>query len=305
MPGISVIVSTVRFQTLPDTVQSVLAQTYQDWELILVDQSRAPETGDYLESLRDSRIRHLPQEVRGLSNGRNAGLHAASAEILAFTDDDCEAAPDWLAAIHDLFAQEKPDLLFGPLVPPPTYQPGIEFCPTYPVPKMEVYSWEAVARDIGTGLGANMILNRQAVRELGEFDPALGAGAPQIPSAEETDYVLRALAYHRRVVSAPIPPIRHTHGVRPGAQGKQLEQTGNFGVGAVHEKQLMAPYGSAARPYIHRLYAYLRRQILLNLLRGRRRQLGINRLLALQRGRAFVRRDFRLDSHLFLVDARG
>jgi glycosyltransferase involved in cell wall biosynthesis len=301
MPGISVIVSTVRFQTLPHTVQSVREQTFADWELIVIDQSHSPETRNYLTSLGDPRIQHVPQEIRGLSNGRNAGIRASSADILAFTDDDCEAEPGWLAAIQDRFREQATDILFGPLVPPPTYRPGAEFCPTYPVSQPEVYTWEALARDIGTGLGANMTLRRRAVDALGAFDPVLGAGSPQIPSAEETDYVLRALAQERRILSYPIPPIRHTYGVRPGAEGKRLEQIGNFGVGAVHQKQLLSSYGAAARPYVHQLYRTLYRHVLSNLLRGRRRQLGINRLRALLKGREYVRRHFQVDAHSLLI----
>lgn len=305
MPSLSVLISTVRFQTLPHTVQSLLGQTFSDWELLVADQSGTAEIGDYLRAQNDPRIRHLPQQQRGLSHGRNAGIRAAAADILVFTDDDCEAAPEWLAAIHALFAADKTDLLFGPVVAPPSYRPGAEFCPAYPVPVASYYSWDSVARDIGTGIGANMSLHRRVVEKLGAFDPVLGAGSAQIPSAEETDYVLRALAHGLRVYSAPLPPIVHTYGVRPGAQGKELERRGNFGVGAVQEKMLRGPYREAARPHLDRLYHYLRRQVILNLLRGRRRQLGIVRLRALRQGRAYVRRHFTVSSDALLVPKSG
>jgi glycosyltransferase involved in cell wall biosynthesis len=301
MPKISVIVCTIRPNTLPHAVQSIRAQTYSDWELLVVDQSGASDTADYLESLRDPRIKHVAQEVRGASNARNGGIHAASTDLLAYMDDDCEAEPDWLAEIWDLMQHQEVDILCGPLVPPPTYRPGLEFCPAYPVPQMEVYTWDAVARDIGTGLSANMVLRRSTVETLGTFDTVLGAGSTRIPSGEETDYVLRALAHGLRVISAPTPPVHHTFGVRPGAEGKRLEDVGNFGVGAVHAKQLLAPYGAVARPYLDQLYRYLRRHVLVNVLRGRRRHLGIRRLQALLKGRAYVRHHFQVDTNALLV----
>ncbi len=254
-----------------------------------------------LASLHDPRLRHLPLSTRGLSQARNAGLEASRAEIVAFTDDDCQPTPDWLADLQAVFAGGEADMVFGPVVAPAGYDPGTGFCPTHPVERVQRYTWQALAADQGVGIGANMSLRRRAFEVVGPFDTTLGAGSPLIPSGEETDYQLRVLAHGLYLLSAPIASVVHTYGVRPGEAGKRLQQQGNFAVGAVHEKLLLAPYGAGARSYLKQLYGRLFRQVLLNLLRGRRRHLGLNRLRAMLAGRAYVRRRFDVSDEGLLV----
>ena len=75
---------------LREAIDSVLAQTVSDWELLLVDDgstdASAAICADYAAS--DARIRMLRQPNRGLSAARNAGLAAAKGEWIAFLDGD-------------------------------------------------------------------------------------------------------------------------------------------------------------------------------------------------------------------------
>lgn len=90
-PEISVIVPVYRVEKyLNDCIDSILAQTFADFELILVDDG-SPDSCPALcdaAAARDSRIRVIHQKNRGLSGARNAGLDAAEGEWIAFVDSD-------------------------------------------------------------------------------------------------------------------------------------------------------------------------------------------------------------------------
>lgn len=94
MPRTSVIVPVYNVKAyLPKCVDSVLAQTDPDLELVLVDDGSADGSGPLCDQLAqgDSRIRVIHQENRGLGGARNTGIEAAKGEWLLFPDSD-----DWL-----------------------------------------------------------------------------------------------------------------------------------------------------------------------------------------------------------------
>ena len=102
-PEISIIVpvyKTERF--LSACIASILAQTFTDFELILVDDG-SPDSCPALcdaAAAKDSRIRVIHQKNRGLSGARNAGLDAAEGEWIAFVDSDDMLLPQALEKAH-------------------------------------------------------------------------------------------------------------------------------------------------------------------------------------------------------------
>lgn len=82
---------------MPRAVESVLAQTCADLELLVVDDGSTDGTGTYLRSVADPRVRVLTAEDRGLAAALNAGLAAASAPFVARQDADDWSAPTRLA----------------------------------------------------------------------------------------------------------------------------------------------------------------------------------------------------------------
>lgn len=79
-------------QYLDECVQSVVAQTYRDFEVILVDDGSPDNSGTICDrwAEKDSRVRVIHQENQGLSGARNTGIRAATGEYLMFLDSD-----DW------------------------------------------------------------------------------------------------------------------------------------------------------------------------------------------------------------------
>lgn len=91
MPLISVIVPVYNVEAyLPACVDSILSQTFSDFELILVDDGSPDACGAMCDSYaqKDSRIRVIHQENGGLSSARNAGLDAAKGQYVTFVDSD-------------------------------------------------------------------------------------------------------------------------------------------------------------------------------------------------------------------------
>lgn len=100
MPSVSIILPVFnRAQTVSRSVGSVLAQTYKDFELIIVDDGSADDTGRLARDFadRDRRIRCIRHETNyGQSRARNTGIAAARGRYVAFQDSDDEWLPDKL-----------------------------------------------------------------------------------------------------------------------------------------------------------------------------------------------------------------
>ena len=99
---------------LEQCVDSILAQTFSDYELILVDDGStdgSPQLCDELAE-RNSRIRVIHKPNGGLSDARNAGTAEAKGEYIIYIDsDDFVLADDFLQKVADK-AAESPDLIF-------------------------------------------------------------------------------------------------------------------------------------------------------------------------------------------------
>ena len=106
--AISVIVPVYRVEKyLPACIDSILNQTFTDFELILVDDGspdRCPEICDETAK-RDARVRVIHQANQGLSAARNAGIEAARGAWLSFVDSDDFLAPDFLETLYDAAAR--------------------------------------------------------------------------------------------------------------------------------------------------------------------------------------------------------
>lgn len=96
--------------TLAETVASVRAQTFPDWELVIVDDGSTDSTLRIAESLaaQDDRIRVIPQENRGSGGAYNTAVRNARADLLVMLSADDLLLPDHLA-VFDAFVTGNPD----------------------------------------------------------------------------------------------------------------------------------------------------------------------------------------------------
>ena len=144
------------------------------WELVIVDNGSSDDTGARLQALARSleaavTIVHEPRT--GLGRARNAGVAAARGTLLAFTDDDCYPATDYVDRVVDAFADPDRGFIGGRILlydaedHPITIR--VDSVPI-PIPPRSV---------VPTGLvqGANMAFRREVLARIGGFDDALGA----------------------------------------------------------------------------------------------------------------------------------
>ncbi len=104
-PAVSVILPTYqRRKLVKQAVESVLAQTYRDFELIVVDDGSTDGTGEALPGL-DERLRYQWQPNGGVAAARNAALRLARGSILAFLDSDDLWLRDHLAIVTEVLAR--------------------------------------------------------------------------------------------------------------------------------------------------------------------------------------------------------
>jgi len=101
----SVIVPTYnRLHLLKRTIESLLKQTFKDFEIIVVDDESTDGTAKYLADLeKNGHVIPILQTNKGPAVARNVGIRRAAGKYIAFTDDDCVVPSDWLEKLHAHF----------------------------------------------------------------------------------------------------------------------------------------------------------------------------------------------------------
>ncbi|MBC9719619.1 glycosyltransferase [Streptomyces sp. TRM66268-LWL] len=140
--------------------------------------------------------------MRGLSRGRNRGMRHLRGEIVAFPDDDCWYPAGVLSVVSGKFEAGTWGGVSGQLVSPE----GEPFMLRWPINACRINS-RNIAR---TTTSATLFFAERTIRQIGEFDEELGAGAgTPFGAAEETDYVLRALKEKVGLVYEPRIAVKH------------------------------------------------------------------------------------------------
>lgn len=171
-PAVSIVIPCYRQASfLPEAIESVLSQSFQDFEVVVVDDGSPDETS--LVALRFERVRLVRQSNQGLSGARNTGFRESRAPYVLFLDADDRLPPDALeAGIRCARAHSECGLVWGqyrmltaggsPIARPPTA------CPTE-----EAYL--ALLRRNCIGMNATVLFRRDALEAVGGFDRSLAA----------------------------------------------------------------------------------------------------------------------------------
>jgi glycosyltransferase involved in cell wall biosynthesis len=102
-----------RAHFLPKAIESVLAQTFEDWELVIVDDGSTDNTREVVVAYKDPRIVYSYQENQERSTARNNGIEKAKGEYICFLDSDDYYLPEKLINFKNAIAQhESSRLLF-------------------------------------------------------------------------------------------------------------------------------------------------------------------------------------------------
>lgn len=113
-PSLSIIVPVYNNERyLENTLNSVLRQSYEDFELLLIDDGSGDESLTICQKFagRDHRVRIICKENGGVSSARNRGLDEAQGEYIAFIDGDDCIDPQMYEVMIDVLEREKVDLV--------------------------------------------------------------------------------------------------------------------------------------------------------------------------------------------------
>ncbi len=233
--GVTVVVPTRnRGDLITDTLQSLLAQDYPNFIVLVVDQSTDDRTRRAVAAAAqgDPRMRHQPTNSVGSSAARNLGARAARTEIVAYTDDDCIVEPGWLTAMVREFDDQEIAASYGRLLPYGFQgRSGIEVGFKAAEQRAE-YSGRTPPWYIGHG--GNMAFRRSDLLATGGFDPLLGAGG-LFGACEDPDIAYRLLARGKKIAYTASALAYHKHWKDWRAQCR-MERAYGVGAGAQFAK---------------------------------------------------------------------
>jgi GT2 family glycosyltransferase len=220
LPLVTVCVAAVRGDTLPYLIASLARQTYRSWEMVIAAQGNDAGLEAVLNEAteRDPRVRALRLDVFGKCRALNQAVLHARGEVFAFTDDDCEAAPDWLEVTMDcLHRVHDAGVVAGACVASAGKPFRVSTCPaTYPIECVYRPAEQNYRAPAGFYWGGgNFAVRRETMELVGPFDEYLGPGAV-FQAAEDVDWGYRAEARGVVMVTTPRSITHHTYGRRYG-----------------------------------------------------------------------------------------
>ncbi len=164
-----------------EAVQSVLAQTAPDLELIVVDDGSADATGDLLAAIKDSRLRIERQAPTGLTRALNRALRLARAPLLARLDADDLALPERLAR-QQAFLAAHPEVGLLGTAAREVDRAGREIALVTP-PREDRAIRRALIRE-NPFVHSSVVVRRAALERVGGYDESL-------PVAQDYDLWMR------------------------------------------------------------------------------------------------------------------
>ena len=192
-------------RTLPIAMQSVISQTFDDWQILLVDDGSTDNTAQVVAPFLDRfgpKIRYIKQENRGLPAARNTAIRASTAEFLALLDADDVWLPCRLAeSVKILRERSQAGLAYGGItsidqegLPGETFEGNRRYAEGHIAPQIYMRKVDLPCPTI--------TFRRKCVDEVGFFDETMRATEDRdlwlrIALRYEVAFVPRVLAYYR------------------------------------------------------------------------------------------------------------
>ena len=202
MPTVSVVIPAYnRADVLPRTIESVLSQNYEDFEVIVVDDASTDDTEAVVSSYDDDRLRYLHHdENRGANAARNTGVRAATGTYVSFLDSDDEFRPENLA-VTTAVLERRPDCA-GVFTSFRSVRNGrVE---NVSVAQPGEMSFERICSENAIG-GFSCVSFRADV-----FD-SVGLLDESLRSSQDWDFFIRVIENHRMVGIDEVLAIHHLH----------------------------------------------------------------------------------------------
>jgi GT2 family glycosyltransferase len=174
-PRISIVVCSFNgAATIRDTLESLLALDYPDYQVIVIDDGSTDETAAIA---REYKVTPISTENRGLSNARNTGWQAATGEIVAYIDDDAYPDPHWLQYLAYTYLTTDYAAVGGHAPAPPGDGPIADCVANAPGRPVHVLLTDTDAEHIP---GCNMSFRRSVLEAVGGFDPRYRAAGDDV-----------------------------------------------------------------------------------------------------------------------------
>lgn len=210
-----------RWSLILEAIASVRAQRRRADEIVLVVDHNEPLRERLAAELAgDPALRIVPNaNGRGLSGGRNTGIGATTADVIAFLDDDAAASPGWLAELERAYADPRVVGAGGEIEG--------DWAGGRPAWWPRTFDWvvgctyegmPATTAPVRNVIGANMSFRRSAVERLGGFAEGVGRGLGRPMGGEETELSIRATAAAPGTMILYVPEAAVRHHV-PASRG--------------------------------------------------------------------------------------
>lgn len=248
MSKISAIICTHnREKYLGAAIDSLLAQDFPDYEIIVVDNASSDRTREIVQA-RPS-VKYVYEPITGLSVARNTGAKSATSQILAYLDDDAVASPNWLSVLYAAYqSNEKLAIAGGKvtliwpegIIPPAWLSDDLAGnLGAYNLGDKIVY----IDRPGLTPRGLNYSIRRKFLEEIGGFDINLGRVGKKLLSNEEL--LMTEQALNRGWQVAYIPEALVQHNVSPERINRQwfLSRGWWQGISEYYREQLVGKAG--------------------------------------------------------------
>jgi glucosyl-dolichyl phosphate glucuronosyltransferase len=228
-PFVSVVIPTLdRLDRLPSSVEAATRQDYPKdrYEVIIVD--NGPTDGEesfkrQFAGLSEVDVKYVWEPRLGLHWARNTGAEAARGEILAYTDDDTEVDPGWVAALAACYQDPEIGAAGGPIRlrwtnPPPTWAPSLGL-----YGELDYGDEPVMLASPRTIHGANFSVRRAALYETGGFNADLIG--PRMVSDGETGLCHKLYRSGWKLAYTPHAAVHH---VQDGAAVTLASMKGRF-----------------------------------------------------------------------------
>lgn len=243
LPRASVVVPTIyrRVDLLEQTVKSLLALDYPNFEIIVVDNRVGSGHTPIPEFSDDPRVRISVERTLGASSARNRGIAESTGEFVAFTDDDVQVDRNWLRALAVAFVTDPTVEAIGGMVRPSELDTEAQlwfeefyggFTKSF---TSKQWSLELMGDSDPLfpysaghfGAGCNMAVRREALGRIRGFDVRLGAGT-LAKGAEDLKVFIEIILSGGKVAYVPSALVRHSH---RRSEREFMEQVFGYGTG--------------------------------------------------------------------------
>lgn len=254
--------------SIESTIQSVLNQTYQNYEIIVVNDGSNDSSAKVVQSIRDTRVRMIHQENQGVSAARNRGITEANHDWIAFLDGDDLWKKNHLEEIVAMMADFPMDKIYVTSFEYSDKRKVFKHSRSESIFKIKNYFKEALKESlIWTSI---IVVHRDCFKKLGYFNKNLNRG-------EDTDLWVRLASNFDIIKSSVITATYRVEAENRTGLSKNLDST------YIYHLNLESVKDVDKKKYFenmiaNRLYQYARSRDLRNFLQLKRRYPSIKYL---------------------------